>query len=62
LVGVSTDQLRAAARLRAATGMRTPDALQVTAALAMRCRTLVTNDRRLPGVPGLKVLQVSDFC
>jgi predicted nucleic acid-binding protein len=53
--------LRAAAQLRAATSMRTPDALQVASALALGCTKLVTNDRRLPAVPGLEVLQLSDF-
>jgi predicted nucleic acid-binding protein len=61
LVSVTRNQLRAAAQLRALTGMRTPDALQVAAAMAGGCRTFVTNDRRLPEVPGLRVLQISDY-
>lgn len=54
-------QLRAAAQLRAVHGLRTPDALQLAAALTMRCSALVTNDRRLPSLAGLRVLQLSDF-
>jgi predicted nucleic acid-binding protein len=55
-------QLRAAAHLRAAHhGIRTPDAIQVAAALASRCSTLVTNDRDLPSIPGLAVLQLRDY-
>lgn len=53
--------LRAAAKLRAALGLKTPDALQVAAALAAGCSALLTNDRRIPSVPGLKVLQLEDF-
>jgi predicted nucleic acid-binding protein len=52
--------LRAAAQLRATTGVRTPDALQLAAALAEGCTGFVTNDRRLPSLPGLRILQVGD--
>lgn len=62
VIDVDRVQLRTAAQLRARTGMRTPDALQVAAALTTGCRTFVTNDRRLPAVPGVTVLQVADFC
>jgi predicted nucleic acid-binding protein len=61
VIDLTRDQLRAAAQLRAATGIKTPDALQVTAALAGRCATLVTNDRRLPAIAGLRVLQLSKY-
>ena len=60
LVGIERGQLRAAAQLRAAFGVRTPDALQLAAALAGRCSAFVTNDRRLPAIPGLRVVQLSD--
>lgn len=53
--------LRAAARLRAATGMKTPDALQVAAALGGRCSVFLTNDRRIPDSVGLQVLQLDDL-
>jgi predicted nucleic acid-binding protein len=56
VVDVSRDQLRAAAQLCAATGVTTPDALQLVAAISRGCTTFVTNDRRLPPIPGLKVL------
>ncbi len=58
LIDTTLDQLRAAAQLRAATGVRTPDALQLVAALGAGCTAFVTNDRRLPGIPGLKILQL----
>ncbi len=55
-------QLRAAAFIRAThPGIRAPDAIQVAAALAARCSTFLTNDRDLPSVPGLKVLQLRDY-
>ena len=53
--------LRAAAQLRATTGVRTPDALQLAASLVEGCTTFVTNDRRLPSIPGLRILQVGDY-
>jgi len=59
LVDVTRDQLRAAAQLRAVAGVKTPDALQLVAAIGTGCRTFVTNDRRLPAIPGLRVIQLS---
>jgi predicted nucleic acid-binding protein len=59
---ISREHLRAAAQLRAATGVKTPDALQLAAALAARCSAFLTNDRQLPNIPGLRVLQLSEYC
>jgi predicted nucleic acid-binding protein len=53
--------LRAAARLRAALRLKTPDALQIAAALLAGCPTYVTNDRALPAIPGLRVVQLHDY-
>lgn len=61
LVELSLGQLRAAAQLRAATGVKTPDALQLVAAIGAGCRTFVTNDRRLPSVPGLRVVDLTSY-
>jgi predicted nucleic acid-binding protein len=61
MVDVSRDQLRAAAQLRAMTRMKTPDALQIASALSTECRTFLTNDRVLPSVPGLRVVQLSSY-
>ena len=61
LVGLSHDQLRAAAQLRAATGVKTPDALQLVAAIGSGCKTFLTNDRRLPSVPGLRVVELASY-
>jgi predicted nucleic acid-binding protein len=61
LIDVSREQLRAAAQLRAATAVKTPDALQLVASLAAGCKTFVTNDRRLPPIPGIRVLELSSY-
>lgn len=61
MIDVTRDQLRTAAQLRAATGVKTPDALQIAAALSADCRTLLTNDRGLPVVPGLRIVQLSSY-
>jgi predicted nucleic acid-binding protein len=61
VVDLTRDHLRAAAQLRAATGIKTPDALQLASAFATGCRTFVTNDRRLPALPSLRVIQVSSY-
>jgi predicted nucleic acid-binding protein len=62
LIDIDRDQLRAAAQLRAAhPGLRTPDAIQLSAALSASCSVLLTNDRQLPAIPGLRILQLKDF-
>jgi predicted nucleic acid-binding protein len=62
LIDIDRGQLRAAAQLRAVhAGLRTPDAIQVSAALAGGCSALLTSDRDLPTIPGLRILQLKDF-
>ena len=61
LVELSRDQLRAAAQLRAAIRVKTPDALQLVAAIGAGCTTFLTNDRRLPPVPGLRILELASY-
>ena len=61
LVALTGRQLRAAAQLRAATSIKSPDALQLAAALGAGCGAFVTNDRRLPSIPGLPVIQLSSY-
>jgi predicted nucleic acid-binding protein len=58
---ISREHLRAAAQLRAVTGIKTPDSLQLVAALAAGCSTFLTNDRHLPKLPGLRILQLSSY-
>jgi predicted nucleic acid-binding protein len=60
VVDLTRDQLRTAARLRAQyPTLRTPDAMQLAAAIGAGCTTFVTNDRRLPSPDGVRVLQLS---
>jgi predicted nucleic acid-binding protein len=61
LIDFTRDHLRAAAHLRATTGVKTPDALQLAVAIGAGCRAFITNDRRLSGAPGIRVLQLSDY-
>lgn len=62
LVDLDRAQLRTAAQLRARhPSVRTPDALQLAAALTTGCATFVTNDRDLPTVPGLTILQLRSY-
>ena len=61
MIDLTRDHLRLAARVRATTGAATPDALQLSAALSARCSVFVTNDRRLPAMPGLKVVQLGAY-
>jgi hypothetical protein len=56
---ISRDHLRAAAQLRAATGVKMPDSLQAVAALAAGSQSFLTNDRDLPTITSLRILQLS---
>jgi len=61
ITDISRDHLRAAAQFRAATGVKVPDALQLVAALTGGCTVFLTNDRDLPAVPGIRVLQLASY-
>lgn len=61
MVELGIPLLRTAAELRAGSGIKTPDALQIAAALHSKCRCFLTHDRRLPQIPDLEILQLSDF-
>jgi predicted nucleic acid-binding protein len=61
LLELSASLLRTAAELRAELDVKTPDAIQLAAALQGGCSTMITNDRRLPELPGLGVRQLSDY-
>jgi predicted nucleic acid-binding protein len=60
-VEIDREQLKAAAMLRAKFRLRTPDAIQIEAALSHGAKAFVTNDRDLPEIPGLRILQLKDF-
>lgn len=53
--------LRQGTYLRANFGIKTPDALQIAAAMKGKCSTFITNDRRLPKIEGLTILQLSSY-
>jgi len=61
MMELSLPVLRIAAELRAASGIKTPDALQVAAAREARCSSFLTNDRKLGSLPGLKIIELDSF-
>ena len=62
MIDLGRPLLRTAAQLRAVhAGLRTPDALQISTALVGGCRSFLTNDRRLPALPGLRVVQLEAY-
>ena len=62
MLDLSPELLRAAAQLRAVTGIKPPpNALQIAAALSAGCKAFVTNDRRIPSIPGLRILQIAEY-
>lgn len=61
LIDLDRPLVRLAAQIRAHEGLKTPDALQVAAALRTGCTTFLTNDRKIPAVGGLRVLQLRDY-
>lgn len=61
LVDLDRDFLRSVAQVRAAMRAKTPDAMQLAAAMAAGCPVLLTNDDRIPAVAGLRILQLEDY-
>lgn len=61
LVELTIPVLKRAAELRASTGVKTPDAIQLAAALSAGCSAFLTNDRRISIAQGLRVFQLDDF-
>jgi len=61
LVDLDRALLRSAALLRATLRLKAPDAIQIAAALAARCPAFLTSDRKLPAMPGLRILQLRDY-
>ena len=61
LVELDRPVLKSAALLRARVRLKPPDAIQIAAALAARCTAFLTNDRKIPAMPGLRILQLRDY-
>ena len=57
-IGLSPDIAEEAARLRAYHNIRTPDAIQLATTSNQGASYLLTNDDRLPSLPGLELLIV----
>jgi len=58
---VTFSTAQSAAELRAAHGLKTPDAIQLATALRHGADAFLTNDRDLAGVEGLRVLKLRDL-
>lgn len=61
LVPIDRTNLKQAAMLRARYRAKGADAIHLAAALTSACTTFITNDRKIPAVAGLRVLQLSDL-
>jgi predicted nucleic acid-binding protein len=61
MIDLTREHMRLAAQLRAASSVATPDALQLATCLASRCSAFVTDERRLPSIPGLRIIQLRDY-
>lgn len=61
LVGVDAQVAERASELRAKYGLKTPDAIQITAALVRETPAFVTNDSSLKKVGELDVLVMKEF-
>ena len=57
----SRDAFELAARVRASRRTSLPDALHAATAVLTGCTHLVTNDARMPSVPGLQVVRLQDL-
>ena len=61
LVEITRAVCRVAAHLRAAHAVKTPDALHLATALLAKCPVFLTNDRKLPAIPGIRILTVRAY-
>ena len=61
VVTVDVQVAQAAAELRAKSGVRLPDAIQVAAAMVTKCEAFVTNDRSLKQITAIQVLVLDDL-
>jgi predicted nucleic acid-binding protein len=61
LIDLDRDFLRSVAQVRAVTRAKTPDAMQLAAAIAAGCPVFLTNDNRIAAIPGLRLVQLEDY-
>jgi predicted nucleic acid-binding protein len=61
IVPVSRDVLVAAARLRAETNMKLPDAIHAATAQLTGCTQFLTNDTHVKTLPGLTILSLTQL-
>lgn len=61
LIPIDREILLAAAKLRASTSLRTPDAIHAATASSTNCSTLLTNDLAFKAVSSLPVQILKDF-
>jgi predicted nucleic acid-binding protein len=61
LVPVDRTNLKHAAMLRARYRAKGADSIQLAAALTSECTSFVTNDRKIPEIPGLRILQLNEL-
>ena len=61
MLAITPDIAETAARLRADFNLRTPDAIQVAAALKAGATTFITNDRGLVRLPDMRMVLLADF-
>lgn len=61
IVPVSRDILIAAARLRADTNLKLPDAIHAATTQLTGCAQFLTNDTRIPALSGLTILPLSQL-
>ncbi len=61
LLDLDRPLLRSAAQLRAKARLKTPDAIQIVAALIAGCPVFLTSDRKIPPIPGLQIVQLRDY-
>jgi predicted nucleic acid-binding protein len=60
-IEITSAVLRAATQLRAAHNVKTPDAIHLATALVANCSVYLTNDRVLPQIPGIRILQIKSY-
>ena len=61
LVPIDRDCLQLAAEIRAHLRIKTPDAIHLAAAALAGCSSFLTNDRRLPQLPWIEIVQLDLF-